>query len=368
MTNVWELYVTDRFGVRQAALDTYESAELFARINDVTTWEVILPTATDAGERLIADSFARVEVVIDQAVWRSGPVTRIVREVDETGDMLTVTGVDDTVWLARRNAHPQPGTAAPPYNSTAYDVHTGNVAAVLAQLVNVNAGAGAVAARRVPGLTSPVPAPAGPTVTVMARWQNLLTLVQDTARPHGVIFDVVDLKFDARLPANNGVIFSEGLETLAGWSATSEVATTNMVVVAGQGEGTARLIYEKSAAGSVATWGRVESFADQRQTSDPVELDKAAMEALASGVKPVTVTFVPIDTEGQAFAVDWWLGDIVTVRVGGLIVVDQVREIHVTLDENGATVVPSVGAPTGDLSLFRALAGLERRTRQLERI
>lgn len=366
--NTWELYVTDRVGIRQAALDTYETAELFARINDVTTWEVTLPTDTAAGQQLIADTFARVEVVIDQAVWRSGPVTRIKRDVDIDGDMLVVSGVDDTVWLQRRNAHPQPGTAAPPYNATAYDVHTGNVAAVLAELVRVNAGSGAVAARQVPGLTVPTPAPAGPVTAVYARWQNLLTLAQDTARPHGIIFDVVDLTFSARMPTNNGVVFSTGLETLAGWSATTEAATANMVVVAGQGEGTARLIREQADAASVGTWGRVESFVDQRQTTDVAQMDKAGAEALASGVKPTTVVFTPLDTEGQAFATDWWLGDTVTVKAGGLTVVDQVREIHVTLNEAGATIVPSVGAPSGDLSLFRALAGLERRVRQLERI
>ena len=78
--------------------------------------------------------------------------------------------------------------------------------------------------------------------------------------------------------------------------------------------------------------------------------------------------FTPLDTEGQAFGRDWALGDIVTVHAGGLTVVDQIREIHVTLDDAGAIVTPSVGAPAGDLALFRSLAGLDRRVRQLERI
>lgn len=366
--NAWELYVTDRVGTRLAAVDPYESAELFTRINDITTWEVILPTDSEAGRVFISDMQSRLEVVVDQAIWRSGPVTAVKREVQIDGDMLTVSGVDDTVWLLRRNAHPQPGSAAPPYSTTAYDVHTGNAAAVLAELVRVNAGPGAVTPRRVPGLVTPVPLPAGPVITVSARWQNLLTLCQETARPYGLTFDVVDLTFNCYMAPNNGVVFSEGLETLAGWSATAEAATANKVVVAGQGEGTARLIREQQDAASVGAWGLAESFVDQRQTSDIAELDKAAAEALASGVKPVTVVFTPLDTAGQAFGVDWWLGDVVTVAVGGLIVVDQIREIHVTLDESGATVTPSVGQPSGDLALFRSLAGLERRVRQLERI
>ncbi len=365
----WELYVTDRVGTRQAQVDTYESAEIVARINDVSSWELVLPTDTAAGQLFLADSFARIEVVLDGALWRSGPVTHLKRDVDIDGDMLTVTGSDDTVWLARRLAHPQPGTAAPPYGTTAYDVHTGNVAAVLAELVRVNAGPSAVAARQVPGLAVPVPAPAGPTITVSARWQNLLTLMQDTARPHRLMFDVLDLTLRVYAPQDRGVVFSAGLETLASWKSTAEAPVANKAVVAGGGTDTSRIIREATDPVSIAQWGLAESFVDQRQTTDVVQLDKAGAEAIAAGVKPTTVTFVPIDTEAQRFGRDWMLGDTVTVVAGGLTVLDQVREVHVTLDgANDATVVPSVGAPSGDLTLFRSLAGLDRRVRQLERI
>lgn len=366
--NTWELYVTDRTGTRQVALDCYETGELIARTNDVSTWEVTLPTDCPAGEIFLSDTFARLEVAVNGMIWRSGPVSQVKRDVDLDGDMLTVSGVDDTVWLARRNAHPQPGTPAPPYNLTAHDVHTGNVAAVLAGLVDVNLGPSAVAARQVPGLAVPTPSPAGPTITVNARWQNLLTIMQDTARPYDILFEIVDLTFNARMAVNRGAVFSEGLETLAGWSMTSEAADANKVVVAGGGELTERLIREASDPASIAQWGLAETFQDRRDTTDTDEMDKAAQETLADSVHPVTVTFTPVDTEAQEFARDWWLGDIVTVIVGGFTIVDQIREVHVTLDDKGVTIVPSVGKATGDLALFRQLALLAKRLRQLERI
>jgi len=368
MTNVWELYVTDRVGTRQALVDPYESAEVVARVNDVSTWRVTLPTDTAAGEMFATDTFARLEIAVDGIAWRSGPVSHLERTVDIDGDVLSVAGVDDTIWLARRNAHPQPGTAAPPYATTAYDVHNGNVAAVLAELVRVNAGPTAVMARQVPGLIVPVPAPAGSVVTVSARWQNLLSLCQDTARPDGIVFDVVDLVFHAYAAVNRGAVFSAGLETLAAWTLIADAATANKVVVAGQGAGTARLIRETSDPDSISTWGLAETFQDRRDTADVAELDKAGTETIAAGVKPVTVVFTPLDTDGQTFGRDWQLGDVVTVQAGALTVIDQIREIHVTLDAAGATVTPSVGAPAGDLALFRSLAGLDRRVRQLERI
>ena len=369
MTGQWDLYVTDRVGTRQAAIDTYESAEVVARVNDVSTWEVVLPTDTDAGQVFINDSFARLEIALDHGIWRSGPVSSLKRQVDLDGDTLTLNGVDDTIWLQRRNAHPQPGTAAPPYATTAYDVHNGQVTTVLAELVRVNAGPGAVAARQVPGLVVPVPAPAGGVISVSARWQNLLTLLQDTAGPSGVVFDVVGLSFAARLPVNRGAVFSAGLETLGGWVMNAVAASANMVVVAGQGDGTARVIREQVAASSVLQWGLAETFQDRRDTAAVADLDAAGAQTLAQSVKPTTVVFTPLDTDGQAFGRDWSLGDIVTVQAGDLVVVDQIREVHVTLDgNNGATVIPSVGTPAGDLALFRSLAGLDRRLRQLERI
>jgi len=366
--STWELFVAAGSGLRQAMIDVYLSAEIVAKVNDISTWRVTLPTDTDAGRVFLSDTFARLEVVVDGVVWRSGPMVQLKREVDLDGDTLEISGVDDTVWLARRNAHPQPADAGrPPYTLQANDVHTGDSAAVLAELVRVNAGPSAAVDRRVPGLAVPVPPATGGLLTVSARWQNLLTLLQDTARPLGLLFDVVDLSFRVYASTNRGAIFSQGLETLGGWVMTAASATVNMAAVAGGGEGTARIIREIFDRPSIATWGLAETFVDQRQTVDLAELDKAGREAVAAGVKPVTVTFTPLDTEGQTFGRDWTLGDTVTVKAGDLTVVDQIREIHVTLG-NTVTLVPSVGSATGDLALFRKLATLDQRVRQLERI
>jgi hypothetical protein len=368
MSGRWELFVTDQLGERQAQVDVYVSCEAVAKVNDVSTWTVTLPADTDGARFFATQPFARLEIVLDAAVWRSGPITQFKREVNLDGDTVTASGVDDTAWLARRVAHPQPGSLGPPYSTTAEDIHTGPIHQVLCDLVNVNAGPGAIPARSVPGLSiAPVVGPAA-VIIVKARWDNLLTLCQNTAAPWRAIFAVRDLTFEARFAQDRGAIFSEGFGTLAGWVLTSDAPTANQVYVAGGGEGVDRIIRESVNLDSYGAWGRVETFVDQRQTVDPVDLDKAAAEALATGVKPVTVAFTPIDTPTQAFGHDWTLGDTVTVVAGDLIVVDQVREVHVKLDAAGASVTPSVGQASGDLNLFRKLAGLDRRVRQLERI
>jgi hypothetical protein len=368
MSGTWTLFVTDALGVRQAQIDTYQKCELYARANAVSTWALDLPSNTEAGRFFIATTTARLEVRLDETIWRSGPMTSLKRTVDMDGDMLELAGVDDAVWLARRLAHPQPGSAAPPYSTTAYDIHTGSLTTVLRDLVNVNAGPGATPIRQVPGLVVPTVVAAGPTVTVNARWQNLLTLMADNARAGGVVFDVVNLTFHAVIPVDHGVIFSEGLETLGAWRSTLPAPSANTAFVAGGGEGTARIIREAQDAASVTAWGRVETFVDRRDTTDIAQLDQAAAEALALGVTPTTVVFTPLDTPAQSFGTDWVLGDTVTVRAGDLTIVDQIREVHVLLDGFVPTITPSVGAPSGDLGLFRSLAGLDRRVRQLERV
>lgn len=364
MTGQWDLYVTDRYGYRQAQIDAYDSCEAVAKVNDVSTWTLNLPTNTDGARFFAANPFARLEIVLDATVWRSGPVTQFKREVAIDGDKVTVSGVDDTVWLARRVAHPQPTGPVP---GQAEDVHVGLVTEVLCDLVNVNVGNACLPGRQaINGFNPPVPGPAG--IELRARWDNLLKLCQTTAAPWRVLFQVRDLMFEAFVAADRGVVFSEGFGTLAGWVLTSEAPTANMVYVAGGGEGADRIIREAANFDSYGAWGRVESFLDQRQTSDTAQLDKAGAEALAAGSKPVTVAFTPIDTPTQAFGHDWVLGDTVTVVAGDLIVVDQVREVHIKLDAAGASVTPSVGQAAGDLNLFRKLAGLDSRVRQLERI
>lgn len=366
--STWTLYVTDRVGVRQAIVDVYESAEVIARANDVSSWRLTLPTDTEAGQVFATDTFARLEVALDEVAWRSGPVTHLERTVDLDGDMLVVAGVDDTIWLQRRLAHPQPNTSQPPYSQSAYYTITSSAALAITDVVQVNAGERATPNRRVPGLHVPNQPVAGPTITLAARWQNLLTFLQDAARGAGLIFDIIDLTWSCYLPADAGVIFSAGLETLGAWTLAAPAPTANKIVVGGGGEGTARVIRDVIDPVSVATWGLAEQFQDRRDSTDPAVLDQAGLDTLAGTVAPTTVVFTPLDTEGQSFGRDWNLGDLVTVVAGGLTVHDQIREIHVTLDAAGVTITPSVGAPAGDLALFRALAGLDRRVRQLERV
>jgi hypothetical protein len=364
----WTLFVADQVGQRQAQVDVYHHFRLIARHNAVSTWELELPTDCDAADALLNLQHPRLALRIDNQTLRSGPMTRYERHVTADGDDLAVSGVDDTVWLTRRLAHPTPATAAPPYSSAAYDVRTGSASQILAQYIDVNAGPSAVTARSVPGLVVPVPAPAGGTVTWQARYENLLDYVMSKADAIGLGVRIVDLSLDVFTPVVRSAVFSIELGTLSETATSFAAASTNYVYVAGGGQGTERTIIEANDSQSILDWGRIEQFQDRRDTTDTTLLISAGNETLERGVTPRTVTFVPLDSNVQQFPRDWSVGDVVQVRVGDVIRSDIVHEVAVTLDGGKPVeIAASIGA-TNDLALFRASIDANRRIRQLERV
>ena len=353
-----------------AVIDTFESATIIARHNDVSTWDLTLPADTDAAAVLLASSRPRVLFSNGANVYRSGPVVRLDRQANDEGDveMLVVTGVDDLVWLRRRLAHPQPGTAAPPYSTTAYDTRTGAASQVVAGYVDRNAGAAAVAARQVPGLVVAPPAAFGGTVTVNARYDNLLEFVQGIANAAGIGFRVRDLAFEVFTPTG-AAVFSVDLGTLAGWEGIVEAPDLTYVYVAGQGEGTARTIREYADAAGLAAWGRIEGFRDRRDTNDAATMDQAGAETLAEAAKPPIVDMESVDTPSQAFLTDWNVGDTAVVVIGSTTITDVIVEAEITLEPNAPAIVrPALGGSPVDLAQWRAVNLTNRRLRQLERI
>lgn len=353
---------------RLAEIDTYESATLIARHNAVSTFDVAMPSDTDAARVLIAASRPRLLVIANGAVYRSGPVTRLDRTLDADGaDMLAVQGVDELVWLRARLAHPQPGTAAPPYATTAYDARSGAASQVIAGYVDRNAGPSAIAARQVPGLVVPTPAAFGGTVTTSARYQNLLDFLVPIATAARIGIRVRDLTFEAYQPSG-GAIFSVELGTLATWESVAEVPDMTYVYVAGQGDGTARTIREYADTAGVADWGRIENFQDRRDTAAAAEMDQTAAETLAQGAKPIAVAMEALDTAGQQFLRDWNVGDLGTARIGGVSISDVIVEATITLEANRPPIVnPVLGAAVVDLTAWRMLGAAQKRLRQLER-
>ena len=194
-----------------------------------------------------------------------------------------------------------------------------------------------------PGLTVPVPADLGPDITVSARYQNLLTMIQRLAARARLGIEIRDLEFFVFEPAGPRAVFSSDLGTLAGWSETVEAPAVNYVYVAGGGRGVNRIIREYSDGESVAAWGRIEGFDDRRDTTVTAELDQAGEEVLA-GIPTPEVQLVALDTPSQQFITDWQLGDRVTVAYDGVVRSDVIRQVAISLQGNTPPLVtPTLG-------------------------
>jgi hypothetical protein len=233
--------------------------------------------------------------------------------------------------------------------------------------VNRNAGPLAVPNRQVPGLTVPTPAAFGGTVTTSARYQGLLDFLVPIATAARIGLRVRDLAFEVYQPSG-GAVFSVELGTLATWSSVAEAPDATYIYVAGQGDGTARLIREYSDPAGLADWRRIESFQDRRDTASTAEMDQTGAETLAQAAKPIGVEMEALDTASQMFLRDWNVGDQATARIGDATITDIIVEATLTLAPNAPLLVaPTLGAAALNLTEWRTLSAHARRLRQLER-
>jgi hypothetical protein len=158
-------------------------------------------------------------------------------------------------------------------------------------------------------------------------------------------------------------------------SATANIAapTATNVLVAGGGEGTARVLVERSADALSATWRRrIEVFRDARDTSDTALLAERGDETLADAAVTAGINLVPVDTASQRYGYDYGLGDQVSVDMPGGSYTDVVSGVEINLTASDALVItPQIGDPDlADIKspvIYRRIRELVRRLEQLER-
>ncbi|MCP3805369.1 siphovirus ReqiPepy6 Gp37-like family protein [Allokutzneria sp. A3M-2-11 16] len=373
----FRIYVRNRELQRVGLLEDYQRASFIPRFNAVGTWSITLDRRLPLAVELTTPG-AGIELVrsSDGNTVLSGPVNYRHPQRAENTNTVTVNGFDDNVWLARRLAHPQPGTAAPPYSGAEYDVRTNTASVVLDQYVDINLGPGALAPRRVPGLTVPAVDVAGTSVTGRARWQVLLELMQGLALAGGGIgFRIRQsgshLEFRCYQPADltASVIFSEALGNLSAFDYESTAPEGNYLFVGGGGEGTARTVREGQDSASVATWGRIEKFIDRRDTTVTSELDQEIAKQLPEVGERAAFKATPVDTTGMSYGLHYDLGDEVTAIVDEAIT-ELIREVQITLTPEGPQrIQPIIGTPGNQdvFRLFRAYRLLNTRLINVER-
>jgi hypothetical protein len=215
------------------------------------------------------------------------------------------------------------------------------------------------------------------------------------------------LEFQVYKPSDKtrSAFFSPLLGNLAAFDYSNENPEANYVLVGGGGEGAARIIKQKGDSSSIAKYGRMESFVDQRNTSEDGELNQSLDEELTSKSEKHSFNFTPIDTPQLAFGRDYGLGDMMSIvltqpneivtketlqyfvsfyqtvqeeniRIRKIqekldVIQDIVREVKISISPSGATISPVVGTQDSNtntiLGIFDKMKKITKRISNLER-
>jgi hypothetical protein len=343
-----------------------------------------------------ADLFNRSRRIVVWTDWTtpggipllSGPLTSMVTTTKDASkpSMLTVTGIDDTALLADRIVLPVPTSQMWLQGDEAYWTDEGNAEGVIRRLVGYNAGTLGLSERRIcdedpdDRLASPGSL-YGSTRTVSARFDNLLTLVNELATTDNLAVKVYQdtaaqdlyLSVTTTTDLSSSVMLSFGVGTLQGATASIGAPTATDVLLAGGGEGEDRVLLHRFDNALSAAWGRrVEVFRDARDTSDLQILAERGDETLAEAAATAGLDLDPVDLPAQRFGVDYNLGDTVRVELAGEVWTDIVTAVNIDVTAGGgAAVKPVVGNPdladTHSPVLYRRVRDLMRRIEALER-
>lgn len=323
----------------------------------------------------------RVAVHRNGQVAMSGPIEKpgvfrwSASNVDGVG-VVTVAFADNNVCLAERISYPNPALAA-----TAQDIdfwiRTGvNAEVVARELVNLNAGVGALAPRRVPLLDLGAVAGVGGPVNVTTRFESLTEVLRYVCSAGGGLgFRVREqggaLRFEVYAPVDRSksIVFSRALGNLSSLETNPEAPVATVAIVGGTGEGASRIVVER-AAGTAATWGRKEIFVNQSGVADGIGLAQYGDEALLDKGEKVGLTANPIDGPNARYG-DYNLGDRVgVVLANGVLITDVIRAVQIKGSPTGGeTITPVIGTTdsTTDAGMVGVVRDMLRRLGRLER-
>ncbi|WP_309140478.1 hypothetical protein [Streptomyces sp. PKU-EA00015] len=368
-----------RVGAIPADLLTMEAEDIH---NNVGTWKLQI-NAEYPLAAVLSTPGAGIIVTGPTDVLFSGPVTKTETAVTATDPLgtLTVEGVDDTIILADMLAWPEPSNGDAATQSRAYDSRTDTAESLMHYYVNANCGPGAPANRRRTGLIMGTNGARGSILSKSARFQQLGELCKELAEPAGLGFRIVqrgsNLVFetyavqDRTAEARLGVVNN----TLAGQRVSVSTPVKTRVIVGGDGDGSNRLFVGVDNADSIAAetdWGRrIETFIDERSSTDTAELTQKGTEALADGGTTVKAAqAVPMEDSALDFGREWFLGDRVSVIVGNAEMAAVVTGMVLKVDSDGYRLGATLGDPTPlspDAAAAAAQKDLESRVSSLER-
>jgi hypothetical protein len=359
----------------------FTSLTVEIKFNAVGTGEFVAPL--DAGlVGALETPESTVLVIRDGAVFAGGPVEKpggLSWTPDQGDGTVKVNFGTWEAYLGRRLTYPDPGLASTAQVSASWAAVSTNAELVLRDLVDLNAGVGALADRSIPGLALGALASVGTSIDLTTRFEPLLDTLRKAATAGGglgfrIVTDATLLRFEVYQPTDRSgsVRFSRSLRNLQSLTTDPENPAATVALVGGDGTGAARDIVECSNTTALsAGWWRSETWVNQASTATTAtEMAQAGSAALAEKGPKTGVACVAVDGPQGSYAVDYWIGDQVSVEpTPGVSIVDVVTSVKLTSDPTKGDLLVAVvgsGARTTTRQL-QLLLDVERRLARTER-
>lgn len=404
----YRIEVRDRNLKRIGEIDTWQKLDFVVRFNDTGTWQLLIKDGTPQAQLL--DRGGGV------VIWQDGVSKPVLTGQIEsfqkywtveqhTGPgSIYVGGKCDNKLAFQRVAFPDPSKpVAQQYTAPESRTVKRKMGDAIWYELSTSLGPGAVADRQIAGLSLGTSPGIGPTINDNLRYDSIGSKIGEWTDTKEVGYRLVYnpdtelIELDIYKPQDRSkeIRFSRDLGNLREIIYTLTAPTVTRAIVACQGEGSERYVYQKIDEAAEAEWGiSIETFVDRRDlplktgangqpikansqvTDEDFETAKAAVieaadTALKEGEGNGNFQIYPIDTPQLAFGRDYFVGDIVTVSMDDTEYSDIVREVAITVEDGGAvhSVAPKIGEQgSGEpLNLYKTVFEMREKLRKLER-
>lgn len=356
------VYVRNSALARIGQVTDYTSLTVVPRFNAIGAISMEVSADSDSAPLLVEGNGLIIKTAAGETVL-SGPIRNpdwSRSSSDSGGGKLTVGAVSDDEVLSRYTCWPNPGAVIGSQTAPVYKINTASVETGMRDLVNLNAGPGALASRKNLLLTLAANGLHGPAlVREINQFDNLLTVLQDIGAAAGLGFRVIQvsasLQFQVYEPddLSGTARFSFGLGNLtdANYSTTAPTCTRAVVVAGGGTSPRVCAVYDQP--DPLFPGLVIEQFIDQTSVDTAsvdlaAQMDQAGAEALANGAGQGSLSISPIDIPKLRYGRDYNVGDTVSAQLrGGAWYTDVVREVTLTSTASEASVKASVGGDAG---------------------
>jgi hypothetical protein len=318
----------------------------------------------------------RGEILISGPIERGGSFTWSADSDTEGGlGQLTVGFASNELYVAERLTYPNPAVVSTAQGTDYFTRAATNAELVMRELVNLNAGPGALADRRVPLLALGDAAGVGGPVDVTTRFDALQDVLRYLAVMGGHLgWRVRDtgaaLLFEVYAPRTRlAAHFGRERGNVRKVAVDPSAPTATVAIAGGTGSGASRLIVERTSADRTLNgWRRMETFVNQNGVVTTGGLQQYADADLEAKKATTAIAIEPTDPFGGGYGLKYRLGDIVPAGLptGGR-VLDIVTAVTVKANAGqGATFTPTIG-PRRKTSDDQFIRDMQARLSRMER-